>query len=200
MNMILYSYHFKRLESPLKNITIFLQFIFCINSGGVVLSAYRINNLFLSHIYFVGQFILLSLFYKKLEFNKKQLLYLNYSLVIIPLVLILQYIIFPHCIFKFNEIEVIICNFTLILFSLFHFYNCIGEKTKYFYLNSGILIYLSFNTIIFSTGNLMVHIGAKVNKYVWIFNSMIGLMFQILILIEWYKNQKRIESDSFYED
>ena len=200
MNMILYSYHFKRLESPLKNITIFLQFIFCINSGGFVLSAYRINNLFLSHIYFVGQFILLSLFYKKLEFNKKQLLYLSYSLVIIPLVLILQYIIFPQCIFKFNEMEVIICNFTLILFSLFHFYNSIGEKTKYFYLNSGILIYLSFNTIIFSTGNLMVHIGAKVNKYVWIFNSMIGLMFQILILIEWYKNQKRIESDSFYED
>ncbi len=147
----------------------------------------KLNNLYLSHFYFIFQFIFLSLFYNQL-FNTNQKKYVKIISALIFSILIIQYSLNPGLFSKFNLLEIFITSFPLILYSIFHLYNLLSKPGKFMYINAGVLIYLSTSTLIFILGNLLNTVDRLLSFNIWFLNRLFYLGFLILILIEWKKS------------
>lgn len=168
--------------------TWYLGVIFSIQIISNALMRLHTNNLFLSHFYFIGQFVLLSFFYLtilKKDFQKK---IVKVSLVLGLSVLGIQFANDTSLFFKFNLFEIVITSFLLIVFATFHFYNMLNEKKEFYYINIGIVMYLFGSTILFLVGNLTTTLSSKMSLITWILNSALYIVYQIFILIEWKKS------------
>lgn len=146
------------------------------------------NNLFLSHYYFILQFILLSIFYHSIFSSKQNKSSVKILSSIIIITLGIQYITNPSVYFKFNLLEIVLTSLTLVTYSVIHFYNSLIEKSKYIYINSGIFIYLLGSTLIFCSGNFLELFSPGYKKTLWFINSFLIVVYQVFIFIEWYKN------------
>ena len=166
----------------------------CCNIIGIL---YPNENFFLSHYYFVIQFIMLSLFFFQLFKNKllKNLVYINLGIVV--LILAFQYYQTPSLYWKFNNFEIGTTSILLILYSIVYFYENLRESYKYHFFCYGLTFYLMSSCLIFLTGNTqLVFMTEPFYLDIWIFNSLFFILFQILIFKEWQflvKKEKQIE-------
>ncbi|KIX22285.1 hypothetical protein SY27_06230 [Flavobacterium sp. 316] len=155
----------------------------------------RINNLFISHFYFIFQLIIISLFYHNLLKEKYQRKIIQISFLLCIVSLLILYLVNPSLFFEFNLFEVFITSFLLIIYSTFHLYNQLDSKREYYYINLGILIYLFGSTILFLVGNLMLSFKTELNKITWNLNACLYIVYQLFILYEWKisfsKNKKQ---------
>lgn len=168
--------------------TWYLGVIFLVQVTSMTLKKFNINNLYLSHFYFIGQFILLSLFYINILKRELQKKIVKVCLIIVLLALAIQYAMDFSLFLKFNLFEIFITSILLILYSTFHFYNMLNEKKEFYFINIGILFYLFGSTILFLVGNLTIVLSPKMNKITWILNSILYVLYQIFILVEWKKS------------
>lgn len=199
LNFILFVRNYSSQSKAYKIFTFYLGMIFIIQIIAETLSQHNTNNLFLSHFYFVGQFIVLSLFYYTiLKKDDTQIKIVKGGLLTGLLILFLQYCGDVSLFFKFNLVEIFITSFVLIVFATFHFYNLLNEKKEFYYINIGILMYLFGSTVLFFVGNLMASLSPMINKIPWIMNSVLYIIYQVFILIEWYKSfsKKTLSSTS----
>lgn len=188
LNLILFIKGFRNNGKAYSIFTWYLGVIFLVQITSMTLKKFNINNLFLSHFYFIGQFVLLSLFYLhilKEEFQKK---IVKVCLVIGLLALGIQYANDFSLFLKFNLFEIFITSLLLILYATFHFYNMLNEKKEFYFINMGVLFYLFGSTILFLVGNLTIVLSPKMNKITWILNSILYVLYQIFILVEWKKS------------
>jgi hypothetical protein len=188
LNLILFFLSFSKQGKAYKIFILYLGIIFVVQILAKIYSAQNINNLFLSHFYFIGQFVLLSLFFKTLLKEKYQKNIVKAGLTLGLLTLGIQYWLDPSLFLKFNLFEIFITSFLLIIYSTFHFYNMLNEKKEFYYINMGILLYLFGSTILFLAGNLIVTLSSKMNKWTWILNSFLYIIYQLFILVEWKKS------------
>ena len=148
------------------------------------------KNLYLSHYFFTGQFIFLSLFYLKiLKFKKIKNLILSVTITI-PTCFIIYFYINEQAYKEWNEIEIALTSIPLLIYSFYFFIKKIDDNKdkKYIYFNSGFFVYTFCSTLIFILGN----IGSRTLKlFVWDVNQILYLIFQILIFVEWYKNFRK---------
>ncbi len=149
-----------------------------------------INNLFISHYYFVFQFILLSLFYRNLFKKAKHKRIVEIVFVSVIIILAIQYINNPQIYFKFNLLEIILTSLSIVTFSVIYFYNSLTEKMECMYINYGIFIYLLASTLIFCSGNFVTSTDASLSTLLWYINSLLFIVYQILIFTQWYKSLK----------
>jgi hypothetical protein len=143
------------------------------------------SNLFISHFYFNFQFLFLSFFFYKL-FDRpvlKKLIIL--TLVIIEAILAIQYYQLPALFWQFNLFEILTISFILIGYSLIHLYNGLGEEKKYFYFSIGLIMYLLCSSIIFMSGNLELVFFYEPYIDIWVFNSILYIIYQLLVFKEW---------------
>lgn len=185
LNFILYAIGFFKHGKVYKIFTIYTFIIICIQIATYTCFRLYNNNLFLSHFYFIGQFIMLSLFYSKLvkgDFQKK-VIKIGFSLVLSTLAI--QYAIKPELFLKFNLYEIFITSFLLIIYATFHFYNMLEEKKEFYYINMGIIMYLFGSTILFLVGNLTTKFSAKFSLITWTLNAFLYVAYQLFILYEW---------------
>lgn len=189
LNLILFFKSFSNQGKEYKIFTFYLGLVFLIQVLAEILIQQNTNNLFLSHFYFVGQFIVLSLFYFNL-LNKVvvQRNIVKGGLIMGLLILAVQYLNDTNLFFKFNLVEIFITSFVLIIFATFHFYNLLNEKKEFYYVNIGILMYLFGSTVLFFVGNLMTTLSPEINTIPWILNSFLYIIYQVFILIEWKKS------------
>jgi len=145
------------------------------------------NNLYLSHVYFISQFVILSLFFLEILESKLQKRVVKISVPLCLIVLGIQYYYDNELLYRFNLFEIFITSFLLIIFSMFHFYNILNENKKYYYINAGILLYLFGSTVLFISGNLIATFEISSSEIVWMLNSFLYIVYQIFILIEWWK-------------
>ena len=188
INVILFIKGFSNNGKAFKIFTIYSVLIFIIQIIVNVLNYFKINNLFLSHFYFIFQFFLLSFFYLtilKINFQKK---IINILLILCPFTLMIQYIINPNLFFEFNLFEIFITSFPIIIYSTFYLYNLLNKKKDFYYINLGLLIYLFGSTVLFLVGNLVAKLDNNLNDIPWILNSVLYIMYQIFILAEWKIN------------
>jgi hypothetical protein len=164
--------------------------MFVIQITSSIMSRNHMNNLFLSHYYFILQYTFLSAFYYFIHDNKNFKKIIKFASLLIFITLTVQYIINPKVFFKFNLMEINLTSITLITFSVFYFISSLNEKKPFPYINSGIFIYLLSSILIFSAGNLMRGLDRSVNRIIWSVNALLYLIFQILVCIEWYKNYR----------
>lgn len=165
--------------------TIYLLVMIIVQAYTSYLKSIHQNNLFLSHFYFILQFLLLSLFYLEILNNDFQKKIIKIAVPFCLIILGVQYYFNTDLFYKFNLFEIFITSFLIIIFSMFHFYNILNEKKKYYYINTGILLYLFGSTVLFISGNLISKLDLAPSKIVWILNSVLYIVYQVFILIEW---------------
>lgn len=190
LNTLVFIIYYNKKDKALKYFIMYLILCLFIQLFSSFLSAVIINNLFLSHYFFIGQFLFLSLFYSKL-YHFKKFKFLNYSFIfVVVLSLILYLSNFPETLKKWNVIEISITSIPLLIYSFFFFLKKVDDNKdkKYIYFNAGYFLYTLCSTLIFTLGN----IGTRELKfYVWQFNAILYLIFQVMILVEWYKNFRK---------
>lgn len=167
-------------------IYLFLVSIILISSYYVGKGGLRQSNLFLSHYYFIIQFILLSLFYSDL---------LKFKWIYILMILVLiflgyQYIQDPSIYFRYNPLGMTLTQIILVGYTILYFYRSLTNKEHFVWINAGLFFYLLPSTLIFASGNLVfnLNISATALNSLLDFNTVLYLIFQVLVLIEWYKN------------
>lgn len=165
--------------------TIYLLVMIIVQAYTSYLKSIHQNNLFLSHFYFILQFLLLSIFYLEIVNNDFQKKIIKIAVPSCLIILGVQYYFNTDLFYKFNLFEIFITSFLIIIFSMFHFYNILNEKKKYYYINTGILLYLFGSTVLFISGNLISKLDLAPSKIVWILNSVLYIVYQVFILIEW---------------
>ena len=102
LNFILYALRFFKHGRSFKVFTVYLLLIIGVQLTSYLYMKLYNNNLFLSHFYFIGQFIVLSLFYFTLVKDNFQKKAISIAFVLVLLTLIIQYGIKPDLFFKFN--------------------------------------------------------------------------------------------------
>ena len=195
INPILYAYSYLKgnKSKAIKYLVIYLTFSFCFAVAMEIIIIFHEqlniikNNLFLTHYFFIFQFIFLSLFYNQL-FTKKQKKYQIIITILGFLILFVQYALNRDLYYKFNLLEILITSLPLVVYSIFHLYNSLSKSGKYMYINAGILIYLSVSTLIFILGNLLITIDISLASHMWILNRLFYTIYLALFLIEWKKS------------
>lgn len=186
LNSILYFKSYQKNLIAFKVFSFYLFIILIIQVISSYLQEQELDNLYLSHYYFIIQFLFLSFFYSKLI---KQITLIKVLTVIVIISIIIQFYISPEIYFTFNLFEIIICSLPIVLYSfLFLIQNIDKENKDFLYINSGIFIYILSSTLIFSSGNLMPNLSKSVNSIIWTVNVFLYLVYQILIFVDWYKN------------
>lgn len=188
LNLVLFAKCFLSQGKAFSIFTFYLVLMFVIQISSNIMSKLNINNLYLSHFYFIGQFIVLGLFYGtifKTQKLKKNILLLGLMGLAVILV---QYIFDPSQFFKFNLFEISITSLLVLIFAVIHLYNMLTEKKEFYYINWGIIIYLSGSTILFIAGNLVVTFNREYTIWPWILNSFLYIIYQLFITYEWYKS------------
>lgn len=153
------------------------------------------NNLFVSHFYFVLQFLLLSFFYYYLLREKMQRKVILVLLVLVFGLLTLQYSMNPELFDEFNLFEIFITSLPLIVYATFHLYNLLNEEKQFYYINIGLLIYLFGSTIVFLTSNLLLSLKTYDSfDFIYNLNVYLYIVYQLFILydvISILKNNKK---------
>ncbi|MFT6127600.1 MAG: hypothetical protein ACJAVA_002091, partial [Flavobacteriaceae bacterium] len=131
---LLYIRSFIRNNKAFKLFTIYLIVISIIQlSSFLIIKSGGESNLFLSHYYFISQFILLSLFFKELLKFK----WISWVLYIGLLLIGYQYIIEPNLYFQYNTIGMAITQTFIVIYSLLYFYKSLSGKNEFILVNIG---------------------------------------------------------------
>lgn len=149
-----------------------------------------INNLIISHLYFISQFILLSLFYKSL-FSYRQKQFVNVLLFGIPPIIGVHFYYYPEKIWTFNVLEIFLTSIPLIIYSIIHLYNSLTRKKVFLYVNVGVLMYLSSSTLIFILGDLLTSMNRTMVLDIWMINKFLYIGYLILFIMEYIYAKKR---------
>jgi hypothetical protein len=190
LNTLLFIVSYTKKDKALKYFIMYLILCLFIQIFSDLLFDLRVNNLFLSHYFFVGQFLFLSLFFSTL-YNLKKIKNLNKILTIVITIPFVTYLInFPEALKRFNIFEIAITSIPLIIYSFFFFVKKLEdhECKKYIYFNAGFFLYTLCSTLIFTLGNIG---SGELKMYVWHFNTFLYIVFQILVFVEWFKNFRK---------
>ena len=189
LNTLLFFKSYKKENFAFKVFSIYLFVILLIQIYANYLSTLNRHNLFLSHYYFIIQFVLLSLFFRSILIHSLKKVFVNGTLIVVLLMLGIYYVCFPGDYFIFNQFEIIITSVPLIVYCFLFFLHKLSDiDKKYVFIISGFFVYLLCSTLLFTTGN----IGSKsVKKIIWDMNSFLYLVYHILIFVEWYKNFRK---------
>lgn len=189
----LYSSFKNKTIKSLNFLTLYLSLI-CINQLiSARLSNLGENNLFLFHVYLIIQFVCLSFFYKSL-FNTKQKKLVNVLLVLVMVISLCYYLIWPEDFAYFNLPEILITTIPILAYIMIHFYNSLTSKGDYLLISGGLLVYLSISSIVFLLYALLADdidnkiLGDETTRNVADINLLSYFLLQIVIFLEWKLN------------
>lgn len=199
INTLVFIISYNNKNKALKYFVLYLILCLFIQLISNTLKSLGEHNLFLTHYFFIGQFIFLSLFFSTLHGFKKIKNFNRLLTFIVSLSFVLYLNNNIEAYEKWNIYEIAITSITLLIYSFFFFIKKIAntKDKKYIYFNSGFFIYTLCSTLFFIIGN----INSELKIYVWNFNALLYLIFQILIFVEWYKNFRKplpLASNSSY--
>ena len=188
INTVLYFISYKSKNFTYKILFSYLVFTFIIQIYSEGIAIKKGNNLFLSHYYFIGQFIIMSLFFYKTLINKtiKKIIFI----IPIPVIILLfiQYFKDPELYYSFNLFEILMTTVPIIWYCLFFLVERISSlEKKFIYFIAGLFIYILCSTLIFSAGN----ITGDTLRILWRFNNSLYILFQVLIFVEWYNHFRK---------
>jgi hypothetical protein len=190
INTVLFSINYLKKEKAVNYFIMYLLLCFFVQIYSGYLNSLNEHNLFLTHYFFIGQFIFLSLFFSTIINFKKAKNIIKFSIVIIPIIFAIYFYYYPETYKIWNIPEIIVTSIPLLFYSyLFIRKNMNYNKSERFiYFNAGFFVYTLCSTLIFILGN----IGTKeIKSYAWLLNATLYLLFQSMIFIEWYKNFKK---------
>jgi len=184
LNLVLYSYSFFRKGKANVFFVSYLAFSFLMQLSMELMYIFRMNNLFVVNIFFIGQMILLGLFYNSLMKLKSQKIFVKTSLIIALSLLTAQYVLDPGEFLKFNLFEIILTSLLIVVYALMHFYNMLTESKQYYYVSVGVICYLLASTVLFLIGNLSLELSNDLKYLSWMLNAFLVFVYQLFILYD----------------
>lgn len=184
VNFLFFLFIVFKQKKAVKTFMFYLLAMVLIQITSVVYNYHSLPNLYLSHFYFILQFLILSYFYfeiLKTNFQKKVV---KIAVPVCLTLLGIQYYLNPDLFYKYNTFEIFITCIMIIIYSMFHFYNILNEKKQYYYINIGIFVYLFGSTFLFMVGNLINTMNSDFGHITFILNNVLYLFYQVYILIE----------------
>ncbi len=151
------------------------------------------NNLPLLHVYTVGEFLLLSFFYRSLLpthfiFRK----YFAAFLVMVSLLILLN-TAFLQNIYIFNSYAKTLVQVIVIIYAILFFFQlpeASNFKTQEGWslrlINSAVLIYYCGSLFIFMFSNIFIG-NSLIYSSFWIFNALLNFLFHVLVLISLWR-------------
>lgn len=188
LNFILYSKGFSKHGKTFQYLVFYLTVLVIVQVSMEILVLQSIDNLYLVHAYFIGQFLCLGFFYKSLMMTKTQISIIQYSMLAGCMVLIVDYVIYPEQFFKFNLLEIASTSLLVVLYAVMHLYNMLLQQKQYYFLTIGIITYLLASTVLFFVGNITTGLSDEFKLLTWNANSFLIILFQLLIFVEWKKS------------
>ncbi|KIO54826.1 hypothetical protein [Flavobacterium hibernum] len=185
LNLILYSYSFFRKGKANVFFVSYLAFAFVMQCSLEILYRIKINNLFAVNIFFIGQMILLGLFYNSLLPIKSQKICVKTALITALFLLAGQFMMDSSQFLKFNLFEITLTSLLIVAFALLHFYNMLTENKKFYYVSFGTVFYLLGCTVLFLIGNFSTRLSDNVKYLSWMLNAFLFLVYHLFILYEW---------------
>ncbi len=152
------------------------------------------SNFFLSHYYFIFQFIFLSIFFRGLFSNRILKKAILFVLALVLSLLAIQYYRTPVLYWEFNLFEIGTTSVVLVLYAIIYLIqNFKNFKADYLYFTNGLIIYLVSSSTIFLSGNTdSVIFTEPFLLDFWFFNSLFYILYQFLIFKEWKALNKRL--------
>lgn len=205
LSVLFFSYsYFKNKTGNVLYLVIYLVCMLLTNAMSYISSELNLNNLFISHIYFWIQFIIISLLFRSLITSRIPKIIIHFFLITVPLVLMVQYIWKPEIFLKLNLLEIILCSLPLCSFSVMYLFQSLESKSKkWLFFSTGIFIYLLCSTIVFVAIDTFYQKFSKMpfwGRNFWIINNIVYLLYLILILVEWFVNLRRPRQFSVREN
>jgi hypothetical protein len=188
INLIVYSYSFFRKGKANVFFVSYLAFCFAMQFTMELMYHLGMTNLVVVNIFFIGQMILLGIFYNSLTKVKSQKIFIKISLMAALLVLAVQFGIDSSEFTKFNLFEIILTNLLIVIFALFHFYNMLTESKIYYYTSVGLVFYLLASTVLYLIGNLSLGLSDNLKYLTWQLNNCLVVCYQFFILYDWIKS------------
>lgn len=143
-------------------------------------------NLPLLHIYTIGEFLLLSLFYEQLlpkRFFWNRLFWPFTGVVLLLIILNSLYLQPPE---TFNSNARTLVQVVYIIFAVQYFFYLTSSEDaaapSLRWINSAVLIYYSGSLFIFMLSNYLQQRGIAMPRSFWAFNGFLNLIYQLLIL------------------
>lgn len=201
INLLIYLKSYNNSTKAFKIVVWYLVYTSVLQLISHLHASHRMNNLYLSHYYFIGQFIFLSIFYYSILEEVILKTIIRYTLLSVVVILGIQFYVKPEIYFSFNFLEILLTFLPLVLYSLFYFHESFGvEDKKFLLLNSGMFFYLLGSVLIFSAGNLINSTNSPLNIIVWDINAFLYIVYQSLIFAEWYMNFRKSKISELNQD
>ena len=188
INVGLYSFSFFRKEKANIFFMLYLMFSLLVQFGMEFLYHLKMNNLLLMNLFFIGQMVLLGLFYRSLYKQEIQKKFVLIALCFVLLILVARIVYDPGLQFKFNLFQITITSLLTVVFALIHFYNMITENKQYYYLTIGVIGYMFGSTVLFLIGNLTIGLRDDIKYLSWRLNAFLFIVYYFFILFEWIKS------------
>ena len=187
INSIFFIKKNKGKDKVYKCLTFYLSSLFVIELVCHIIGISKPNsNFFLSHYYFIIQFIVLSLFFYQLLNDKIMKQFIVFNLFAVASVLFFQYYNNPELYWQFNVLEIALTSIILIFYCIVHFYKHLKTTYEYFFFCFGLTFYLTSSMLIFLSGNTtLVFFEDPFYMDIWVFNSLFYILYQYLVFKEW---------------
>ena len=146
------------------------------------------SNLIYSHYYFILEFILLSFFYYYLIRNR----IIFAVLILISGFLGYQYFSDPDLINRFNALGMTITHVLLVFYTMIYLYRRLASTGEFLIVTVGMFFYMISSSLVFAAGNLVFNVNISQDTIILLYgcNTVLYLIFQVLIIIEWWRNYK----------
>lgn len=184
-NTILYSIGFFRNGKAYCLLVAYLWLMVVVQVIAYIVMINGHNNLYLSHFYFIGQFVILNRLYHLLLSHSHQKKIANLIVVSGIVLIVGQYIWNPTLLLQFNMFEVFLTSLLTIIVAILALYNMLTEKKQFYFVTIGVVFYLFSSTVIFLVGNLTIKLGNHYKLMPWLLNAVFIIVYQLFILYEW---------------
>lgn len=190
VNCILLLKGFSANGKPFKIFALYSIAMFFVQLFSLILVKNHMQNLFLSHFYFILQLLFLSLFYYHLLKDKFQKKVIIVNSACCLTILSVQYALDWQLFYRFNLLEIFITSLPLIIYAAFHLYNLLNQKKEFYYITIGLLIYLFGSTIVFLSSNLLISLNSSLPfKIIYSLNVYLYIGYQLFILYDLTKKR-----------
>lgn len=189
---ILFSIKILRVRPDLKWFEAMLILSFFIQVMARVFTVLYGNNLPLLHLYTLLEFIFISLFYYQILF--KSFIFIKYFYCFLGVIssIIIYNSIAIEPITGFNSNAKGLTQIIIIGYAIFYFFNGISvdvieNKLVLSRINAAILLYYAGSLFIFVFAGFLLNNSPLINGYFWKFNTVLYIVFLVLILIATWK-------------
>jgi hypothetical protein len=189
---ILYARGYFKFDLANKVFVIYMAFCFLLQLAFKITFRLNIDNWFISNIFLIGEFYIISYFYYLIVLQKLPRSIIKSNVVVFSLIIIIQYIYDYTVFFRINILQSLLVSIAMITYSAFYFYEILNQKKPYYYILIGTFIYQFGSIFIFLAANFFLSNYGNFCASIYNIHTFLTIIYSFFVLFEWKKNFSKI--------